>query len=218
MRYNTILLDLDGTLMDSGEGIMKSAQYALKEMGVKVDDWHSLRFFVGPPLEDSFKDFYGFDDNMASKAVTAYRERYFDKGVLEQRPYDGTLNFLKKLKAKGLNMCLATSKMQKQSHFALENFGLAPYINNVFARDDEGLLHTKADVINDGLKKLGINNLKEVLMVGDRKFDINGAKECGIDSVGVLYGYGDLEELQQAGATYICKDFDEIINIIDQSN
>lgn len=218
MRYNTILLDLDGTLMDSGEGIMKSAQYALKKMGVIVEDWHSLRFFVGPPLEDSFKDFYGFDNNMANLAVIAYRERYFDKGVLEQKPYNGTLNFLKALKEKGLNLCLATSKMQKQSRFALDNFGLAPYINNVFARDDEGLLHTKADVINDGLKKLGITNRKEVLMVGDRKFDIYGAKECGIDSAGVLYGYGDLKELQEAGATYICNNFDDIINVIDQSN
>lgn len=200
--------------MDSGEGIMKSAQYALKKMGVAVDDWRSLRFFVGPPLEDSFKDFYGFNDEKTKEAVMAYRERYFTKGVMEQTPYIGVVDFLKALKAMELTVCLATSKMQKQAHFVLREFELAPYIYKVFARDDEGLLHTKADVINDGLKTLGINDRKEVLMVGDRKFDINGAKECGIDSAGVLYGYGDMEELQKAGATYICKDFEDIVNVI----
>lgn len=203
--------------MDSGEGIMKCAQYALGKMGVTVDDWRSLRFFVGPPLEDSFKDFYGFDDEKAHEAVMAYRERYFTVGMLEQKPYAGVENVLKTLKEMGVTVCLATSKMQKQSHFAIETFGLAPYIDNVYARDDEGLLHTKADVIRSGLDALSVRDNREVLMVGDRKFDIIGAKECGLDSVGVLYGYGDREELEKAGATYVCESLEEVIDIINES-
>lgn len=217
MQYKTILLDLDGTIMDSGEGIMKSAQYALAHMGITVDDWRTLRFFVGPPLEDSFMDFYGFSREEAQEAVLAYRERYFSKGLLEQKPYDGVMNFLSSLKERGLTLCLATSKMVKQSQFALEHFGLSKYIEHVFARDDAGLLHTKADVIRSGLDTLGITDKKSVLMIGDRKFDIIGANECGLDSVGVLYGYGDYEELENAGATYICKDYDEITETITKA-
>lgn len=213
MRYNTILLDLDGTLMDSGEGIMKCAQYALDRMGITIEDWRTLRHFVGPPLEDSFMDFYGFDASKAHDAVMAYRERYFTVGRLEQKPYSGTVGFLKRLRAMGLTVCLATSKMMSQSRFVVETFGLAGYIDHIFARDDGGLIHTKADVIRSALHTLSIQDTGKVLMVGDRKFDVLGAKECGIDSVGVLYGYGDRQELQEAGATYICKDFDEVINM-----
>ncbi|MCI6492084.1 MAG: HAD hydrolase-like protein [Prevotellaceae bacterium] len=214
MKYKILLLDLDGTLMDSGEGIMKCAQYALDKMGIAVDDWRSLRFFVGPPLEDSFKDFYGLSVEKAHEAVMAYRERYFSVGMLEQKPYDGVFTFLDTLKAMGITLCLATSKMMAQSHFAINHFGLNKYIDYVFARDDEGRLHTKADVIRSGLETLSVTDKGEVLMVGDRKFDVAGARECGIDSVGVLYGYGDREELEAAGATYICSTFGEVIDII----
>lgn len=217
MKYEIIFLDLDGTLMDSGEGIMKCAQYALRKLGVEVDDWQALRFFVGPPLEDSFKEFYGFDDKKARDAVLAYRERYFTVGMLEQKPYDGVEAFLGELKDMGLTLCLATSKMQKQSRFALERFGLSQYIdinNHVFARDEEGLRHTKGDVIRYGMQVLGIKDRSKALMIGDRKFDIIGANECGLDSVGVLYGYGERTELEEAGATYVCSSFEDVLNII----
>lgn len=214
MRYNTILLDLDGTLMDSGEGIMRCAQYALGKMGVTIDDWHTLRHFVGPPLEDSFMDFYGFDASKAHDAVMAYRERYFTEGRMEQRPYPGTTAFLQRLRDMGITVCLATSKMSSQSMFVIETFGLSEYIDHVFARDDAGLIHTKADVIRTALHTLSISDLSMVLMVGDRKFDVLGARECGIDSAGVLYGYGDREELLAAGATYICEDFDDVIDLL----
>lgn len=213
MKYDVVLLDLDGTLMDSGEGIMRCAQYALGKMGVMVDDWRTLRRFVGPPLEDSFIEFYGFDAAKAHDAVMAYRERYFTKGRMEQTPYPGTDAFLRRLRATGCTVCLATSKMMTQSQFVVETFGLSQYIDYIFARDDAGMIHTKADVIRSALETLSVRNLDKVLMVGDRKFDIIGAKECGIASAGVLYGYGDLEELREAGATYICKNFDEIISL-----
>ena len=214
MRYKIIMLDLDGTLMDSGEGIMKCAAHALGKMGIAVEDWHSLRRFVGPPLEDSFKEFYGFSDEEAHMAVMAYRERYFSVGRLEQRPYEGVMEFLAELKGLGMTLCLATSKMMLQSMFVTEHFGLSQYIDHVFARDDAGRLHTKSDVISSGLNTLHVEDKSGILMIGDRKFDIIGAKECGLDSVGVLYGYGDRDELEKAGATYICKDFNEILDVI----
>ena len=214
MRYRIIMLDLDGTLMDSGEGIMKCAAHALGKKRIAVEDWHSLRCFVGPPLEDSFKEFYGFSDEEAHMAVMAYRERYLSVGRLEQRPYDGVMEFLAELRGMGMTLCLATSKMVSQSIFVTEHFGLSPYIDHIFARDDEGRLHTKSDVINNGLETLHVEDRSEVLMIGDRKFDIIGAKKCGLDSVGVLYGYGDRDELEKAGATYICKDFNEILDVI----
>ncbi len=217
MKYKIILLDLDGTLMDSGEGIMRCAQYALARMGVDVADWRSLRFFVGPPLEDSFKMFYGFSDTQAHDAVMAYRERYFSIGKLEQCPYDGIGEFLGELKAMGMTLCLATSKMMPLSIFAIEKFGLDKYIDGVFARDEEGRLHTKADVINSALEHLGVKDRSQVLMVGDRKYDIIGARECGVDSVGVLYGYGDREELEEAQATYVCGNFNEILEVVKAS-
>lgn len=214
MKYKTALIDIDGTLMDSGEGIMKCAQYALKKMGVTIEDWCTLRFFVGPPLEDSFKEFYGFNDEQVKEAVFAYRERYFSVGIFEQKPYDGVRDFLDSLKARGMTLCIATSKMKRQALFVVEKFGFAQYFDDVFARDDAGLLHSKADVIRHGLISFGIEDKSEVVMIGDRKFDVLGAKECGLDSVGVLYGYGDRRELEDAGSTYICESFEDVLNII----
>ncbi len=214
-QFDTILFDLDGTLVDSGEGIMKSAQYALDKLGIHVDDWHALRPFVGPPLEDSFKDFYHLDDQQAELGVEGYRERYFATGVYEQKEYPGVYEFLEELRSRGYRLALATSKMQRLAKKVTEEiFHLADHLDYVFGRDDEGIRHTKADVINYGLTTMGITDRSRVLMIGDRKFDINGAKECGLTSVGVLFGYGDREELQTAGADYICSSYDEILALL----
>lgn len=212
--YTTLLFDLDGTLVDSGEGIMKCAQYSLSHFGIEVTDLKTLRPFVGPPLEDSYKDLYGFSDKDAMKAVEIYRERYFRKGWLEQHLYDGVIEFLEELRYRGYVMGIATSKMQIQADKVTKEFGLSHLFDFIAGRDDNGLLHTKADVINAGLAYQGIEDRSKILMIGDRKFDVQGANECGIDSMGVLYGYGDREELENAGATYICRDFEEILSLL----
>lgn len=213
-KYKTLLFDLDGTLVDSGEGIMKCAQYSLAYFGINVENLQTLRPFVGPPLEDSYKMFYGFSDSDAAKAVQVYRERYFSIGWLEQELYPGVKEFLHELRSRGYVMGIATSKMQIQADKVTKHFGLDQYFDFIFGRDDAGLLHTKADVIKAGLHAQVITDLSHILMIGDRKFDIEGAKECGIDSLGVLYGYGDLEEMQAAKADYICKDFKEILKLL----
>ena len=177
-QYTTLLFDLDGTLVDSGEGIMRSAEHALNHFGIEVADYRTLRPFVGPPLEDSFIDFYGFTPEQAAEAVEVYRERHAAIGMYEEELYPGVLDFLREVKRRGYTTAIATSKMRFQADIVVKEIfpELSPYIDDVFGRDDEGLLHTKADVINDGLKQLQITNLHEVLMIGDRRFDIEGAK------------------------------------------
>lgn len=213
-KYKILLFDLDGTLVDSGEGIMKCAQYSLEHFGIYVEDIQTLRPFVGPPLEDSYKMFYGFSNEDAAKAVEVYRERYFKIGWLEQNLYPGVKDFLQELRTRGYVMGIATSKMQVQADKVTKHFGLDQYFDFIFGRDDAGMLHTKADVIRAGLKAQGITDVSQILMIGDRKFDIEGARECGIESMGVLYGYGDLEEMQMAKADYICYDFKGILDIL----
>ena len=212
--YTTLLFDLDGTLVDSGEGIMKCAQYSLAHFGIEVADLQTLRPFVGPPLEDSYKVLYGFSDKDAMKAVEIYRERYFAKGWLEQHLYDGVVEFLEELRHRGYVMGIATSKMQIQADKVTSEFGLRHFFDFIAGRDDKGILHTKADVINGARASQGIEDRSKILMIGDRKFDVQGAKECGIDSMGVLYGYGDREEFENAGATYICRDFEKILSLL----
>jgi phosphoglycolate phosphatase len=211
-KFDLLLFDLDGTLVDSGEGIMKCAQYALAQCGISVDDYHTLRAFVGPP----FKDFYGFSHDEAMKAVEAYRDRYFKKGIYEQMLYPGVVEFLHEVKRRGYRMAIATSKTQVQADKVTGELfpALRECFDYIFGRDEEGLLHTKADVINAGLRQLGCTDTSRVLMIGDRKFDIIGAKECGLPSLGVLFGYGSREEFAAAGADMVCNSYDEILSLI----
>lgn len=218
-RYTTLFFDLDGTLVDSGEGITKCAQHALRHFGIEVSDLNLLRPFVGPPLEDSFKDFYNFSDADAKDAVNVYRDRYFSKGVYEQIPYEGVFDFLRELKKRGYLIVVATSKTQSQAEFVTRELfkEFLSLIDHVFARDEEGTRHTKADVIRFALSSLRITDKTKVLMIGDRKFDIIGAKECGLDAMGVLYGFGNRPEFIASGADYICSDFDDIIYTLDSN-
>lgn len=215
-HYSTLFFDLDGTLVNSGEGITRCAQHALRHFGIEVDHLNELRPFVGPPLEDSFKDFYGLSTEQAHEAVEVYRQRYFSKGVYEQSPYPGVFEFLAEVKRRGYTVAIATSKIEKMANFVVERLfpEFSQLIDHVFARDDEGVRHTKADVIRYGLATLGIEDAKEVLMIGDRKFDIAGAKACGLDSLGLLLGFGDEDELRMAGADYICQDYEDILRVI----
>lgn len=195
---------------------MRSAQYALEKCGVSVSDYHTLRPFVGPPLEDSFIEFYGFSPEKADLAVEYYRERHSKIGMYEQEMYPGMLDFLREVKRRGYTTAVATSKMQFQADLVVKKIfpEMAPLLDYIFGRDDEGLLHTKADVIRDGLQQMHVTDLTRVLMIGDRRFDIEGAKACGLDSMGVLFGFGDREEMERAGADYICSTYDEMLSML----
>lgn len=216
--YKYLFFDLDGTLTDSALGIVRSAQYALSHFGIYIADLKSLYPFVGPPLEDSFKEFYNFSSDMAQAAVKVYRERYETVGIHENAPYPGASDCLNTLKQNGFHLVIATSKMKRMAESVLNSFNLRTYFEFVGGRDDEGRLHTKADVIRDIIKELNLEKEKEhILMIGDRKYDIIGAREVGLDTVGVLFGYGSRKELEDAGATWLVEDYGTLINILSQN-
>ncbi len=214
MRYTYILFDLDGTLTDSGPGIMNGFEYTIKKMGGTVGDRAQLRKFVGPPLEESFGKILGYSPEDTEKAITIYREYYFQMGgVLENEVYPGVVKLLDDLKEMRVSMSLATSKFVKGTMIVLDHFGLTKYFDVVGCGND-GNLKTKKDIIRYVINDLKITDLSTVLMVGDRHYDIDAAKEVGIDSVGVLYGYGSEEEFKKAAATYIVAAPGDIINLL----
>lgn len=208
--YRIILFDLDGTLTDSGLGIFNCVEYALEKYGIQVEDRSSLRRFVGPPLLKSFQDYYGFSEEKAAEAVRYYRERYGEVGLFENEVYDGVVEMLEELRADGYDLLVATSKPQRFTERIMEHFDLAKYFTLLVGSDDENGRNTKGKVIAHALqsyaemKKSSIEEVKsKAIMVGDRHHDIDGAKENGIDALGILWGYGDRQELEAAGAQYI---------------
>lgn len=213
-NFEYILFDLDGTITDSGEGITKSVQYALKYFGIEADNLEDLHKFIGPPLKDSFMRYYDFDDKNAEIGLIKYREYYADKGIYENKLYDGITYVFEALKSKGKKIILATSKPEVYAKQILSYFKIDHYFTYAAGADFEETRVNKGDVIKYALKEAGISDLSKVVMVGDREHDIIGAKENNIKSIGVLYGYGNVIELTQARADYIVKDTKELLNII----
>ncbi|MDE6722822.1 MAG: HAD family hydrolase [Eubacterium sp.] len=213
-NYDAILFDLDGTLTDSSQGIINSIIYALKKYDITVEDTATLRKFLGPPLHESFKEFYGFDEDKSMEAVLFYREYFSTKGLLENQVYDGIPKLLKELKANGKRIILATSKPQKFTDRIMNHFNLEKYFEFIAGSNMDGTRSKKADVIEYALQQCNITDKSKAVMIGDRMQDIVGAKAVGIDSIGVEYGYGDYEELNNAGATYIAKTVDDLKKIL----
>ena len=203
--YKYLLFDLDGTLTDPAEGITRAVQHALKKQGIHVADRKTLLPFIGPPLQQSFQDFYGFTPQQAAEACEAYNDYSPPKGIFENRPYKGIHAFLRQLRDEGRTLLVATSKPEILAKRILEHFGLLPYFDFVGGDTMERTRSDKAEVIRYVLQAAGITTKEKraAVMIGDRKHDIIGARSNGIDSIGVLYGYGNKEELTQAGATFI---------------
>ena len=192
--YSTILFDLDGTLTDSEQGIINSIEYALTKYEIRLESKADLRKFLGPPLKDSFIQFCGFSDEKADEAVNFYREYFKEKGIFENIVYQGIYDLLKKLKSKNKTLILATSKPEPFTLRILEHFDLLNYFDFVAGSNMDNTRCRKDEVISYALNSCKITNLSSTIMVGDREHDIIGAKKVGIDSIGVLYGYGNLQE------------------------
>lgn len=212
--YDIVLFDLDGTLTDPGEGITNSVAYALNKFGIKVNDKSELYNFIGPPLIDSFMKYYGMSYDDGLKAVEYYREYFGVTGIFENTMFDGIPDLLDTIKKSGRTISLATSKPEQYAVRILEHFNLTQYFDFVGAATMDETRSKKADVIDYTLKQLSITDKSKVVMVGDRHHDIEGAKQNGIDSIGVLVGYGDKAELENAGATYISENIDDIIKFL----
>lgn len=202
-QYSYLLFDLDGTLTDPGEGITNSVAYALEKFGISVSDKTTLYPFIGPPLIESFMRFYGFSHEQARQAVTFYREYFSDRGIFENIPYPGVAQVLKKLKDGGKTLIVATSKPEPFARRIVEHFGLSESFAFVAGAGFDETRSEKWDVIEYALDTMRIQDRSQAVMIGDRKHDIIGAKKTGLDSVGVLWGYGDREELATAGADHI---------------
>jgi phosphoglycolate phosphatase len=209
-----IFMDLDGTITDSREGITKCFQYALNHFGIKVEDLSTLEQFIGPPLEQSFREGFGFDKETAACAVQLYRERYVPIGLYENSVYPGMEEALQRLKEAGKVLIVATSKPEHMAVKVLQHFHLDGYFDDICGANDDHNRSKKDEVIRYALEKHEITDLSEVLMVGDRSFDVIGAAKCGISCMGVLYGFGDRAELEGAGAAYIAATPEEMAEII----
>ena len=211
-KYDYILFDLDGTLTDSGPGIMNGFEYALGKMGIEVPDRSSLRKFVGPPLGDSFEKTLGFSPEDAAKGIAFYREYYADKGVYENDVYPGVFELLDKLKASGKKMIVATTKAELMANVVMDHFGLRKYFDLMVASNNTDRKN-KIDVLKYAIENGGVD-VEKAVMIGDRFYDVTGASHFGIDSVGVLYGYGSRQELEDAGATYIAETVENLSEIL----
>lgn len=198
-----ILFDLDGTLTDPKEGITKCVQYALKHFGIIENDLDKLEVFIGPPLKEQFMQYCNFDDKRGIECVEKYRERFNDIGIFENKIYEGIEKLLKRLRDKGIIMAVASSKPTVYVDRILKHFGITGYFDVVMGSELDGRRTNKADVVREALYNLNIEDNDTVVMIGDRCHDIIGAKENGICSIGVSYGYGSRNELEQAGADYI---------------
>ncbi|WP_294133070.1 HAD family hydrolase [uncultured Clostridium sp.] len=209
-----ILFDLDGTITDPKEGITKSVAYALSKFGIKVDSLNELCKFIGPPLKDSFIEYYNFNDDEAEKAIKYYREYFSDRGIYENQVYKGFEDILISLKENNKVLIVATSKPTIFAQKILEHFNLRKYFSFVSGSNLDGTRVKKSEVIQYALERNNIKDLSEVIMIGDRKHDVYGAKEIGIESIGVLYGYGDYEELYDNGANYIVNNVEELRKLI----
>ncbi len=239
-RFNNVLFDMDGTLTDSGPGVKRCVQAALESCGITENDQEKLNRFMGPPLNYSFHTFYGMNEEQIKSAVEKFRSLYDDEGIWENSPYPGTIAMLQRCKEEGLLLAVASSKPQIHVERVLERFAMKEYFDVVvgsdISREVDGkiLASDKEQIVADALeqlyeleKKRNENVGSEVaedresfhqrtVMVGDRRFDMEGAKKNGVYGIGVQFGYGSDEELLTAGADALAADNEVLTEMLLQ--
>ncbi len=213
-KYDIILFDLDGTVTDPKEGITNSVAHSLRSYGIEVEDKNQLCKFIGPPLYDSYMKYYGFSEQKAVEAVERYREYYSVRGIYECLLYPYMETLLKNLNNAGKKVVIATSKPEIFAKKVLEYFSVDKYFHRIAGATLDGHRIDKADIIKYAFENMHIKDMSKTVMIGDRNFDVLGAKAFGMDSIGVTYGYGSREELVEAGATYICEKVEEIEKLL----
>ena len=220
--FDYILFDLDGTLTDPKLGITRSVQYALRALGIEEPSLDKLEPFIGPPLADSFREFYGLEEEQVVTAVAKYRERFTDQGIYENEIYPGTARMLASLRAGGKKLAFASSKPTPFVERILDHFEIRAYFDYIIGSNMDGTRGKKEEVVEEALRQMlpaGMPPAEKkagVAMVGDRRFDIEGAREHGITSVGVSFGYAPEGELEQAGADHIVDTVEALAGLLMQ--
>ena len=204
-NYDILFFDLDGTLTDPGLGITNAVMYSLEKYGLPLPERQSLYKFIGPPLTWSYQNYYGFSEEQSIEAVKFYREHYGVKGLFENEVYPGIPELLAKLREAGKTLVVATSKPEKFAVQILEHFGLAGYFHHICGAAFDESRGSKHEVIEYAISRCGDPDRGRIIMIGDREHDILGAKQSGLASCGVLYGYGDRAEHACAGADFIAE-------------
>ena len=212
MKYELILFDLDGTLTDPALGITGGVAHALDYFGDKYESRKQLEEFIGPPLREHFMEFCGVDREKGEEYVAKYREYYAVTGIYENKVYDGIEDLLIALKQAGKKIVLATSKPEKFALIILEHFGLKKYFDFIAGALMSNTRTKKDEVIAYALENSGNYDLAKTIMVGDRMHDVIGARQFDIDTVGVTFGYGSRQELEEAGAKIIVDTVEELKN------
>lgn len=209
-----ILFDLDGTLIDSSEGITKSAQYALAHYGIDEPDLKKLFFFIGPPLEYTFRTCYGFSEEKADEAVDVYRERYQDRGIFECTLYPGVGECIEALKQRGYMIGMASSKPEKSCRRILEHFDILELFDDVVGATFDGRIDTKEEVLNEVMRRWSDIPREEMCLIGDTMFDIEGANKVGVQSIAVSFGFGNVDEMLKSGAKAVVDDLRELPGVL----
>ncbi len=212
-KYDAVLFDFDGTVADTGVGIFNSIQYAVECMGHAPLSNEVLRTFIGPPIFDSFKRELGLNDRQSEIAVNKYREKYSESGIYQLEMYDGMRELLSELKANDFKVGIASSKPENFILRLIDILEIGGFIDYVSCPQADKSNREKYELINSSAEHFGIDKSR-IIMVCDALFDINGANIAGVESIGVTFGYGSKEELENAGATYIASSVDDIRNII----
>lgn len=214
LEKDIVLFDLDGTLTDSKPGIVRSLQYAQEQMGLPVQAEEELECFIGPPLLESFRRFWGMEGERAQEAVRFYRQRFSTVGLFENAVYPGVEELLSALKGGGKALYVATSKPEPFAKTILEHFKLDRYFEDICGSGLDGSRDDKAAVIGYCLDKNSVRALGRAVMVGDREHDILGAHSMGLEAIGVLYGYGSLAELTAAGADELARGPEDLQDLL----
>lgn len=216
MKYKIAIFDLDGTITDSGSGIINSIRYALEKYGLPVPEEKVLRTFIGPPLKEQFQAVCGLNEEESARMVDAYREYYTEKGIFENSVYSGVPEMLERLKESGARILMATAKPEKFARRIAEHFDFAKYFEFIGGACMDGRRTDKYEVIEYVIDQCGISEeeRKRAIMIGDRSHDMIGAGKAGLHSLGILYGYGDRGELEAADAEMIAETPEEVCELI----
>lgn len=223
-----VLFDLDGTIINSEEGITKCVQYALEAYGIWEPDRKKLLCFIGPPLDPVFRERYGMSEEDAWKAVQKYRERFDVKGIFECCLYDGVKDVICRLKERGCVVALASSKPETACRRIIEHFDMLPYFDFIVGSTLDGSISTKQEVLRELYRRMNVKTedgsgrcsaveKKDMCLIGDTRYDVLGAKEFGIDCIGVTYGFGTREELTEAGAVAVLDRIEEVEEYLENN-